>query len=161
MHVRSLIQGLGLAAAVITLDQASKLWALGTLFDPPVRIIVTDFFNLVPVWNTGVSFGMLAGLGDWSGPLLGAFAIAVSLALLVWLARGPVMLVRLGLGTIVGGALGNAIDRFVHGAVVDFLDFHAMGYHWPAFNIADAAITLGVGLMILDAAIGSPDGEKA
>jgi signal peptidase II len=82
--------------------------------------------------------------------LLVGFALLISGALVVWLARETRMLTRLALGLVLGGAVGNAIDRLRFGAVVDFLDFHALGYHWPAFNVADSAIVIGAGLLVLE-----------
>lgn len=151
MIARPAILGLALAAATIALDRVTKLWALDALFEPPSRIVVTGFLNLVPVWNRGVSFGLLANDSPWGPWLLGGFAVAVAVALLVWLLRAEGLLLGGGLGLVIGGAVGNAMDRALYGAVVDFIDAHWGGLHWPAFNIADAAITLGVGLLLLDA----------
>lgn len=144
---------LGLALAVLTaaLDQATKLWALDVLFDPPRRVEVLPFLDLVPVWNRGVSFGLLASDSPWAPWLLGGFAVVVAAALVVWLHRTDSWVLAVGLGLVIGGAIGNAIDRALYGAVVDFFDAHWGAWHWPAFNIADAAITLGVGAMLLDA----------
>jgi len=143
-------RGLALALGVIALDQATKAWMLGLVFDPPRRIPVTSFFNLVPVWNRGISFGMFNDLASWGPIILTALALAVSGVLIAWLWRATHRLLGLALGLIIGGAIGNVIDRIRYGAVVDFLDFHALGYHWPAFNVADAAITVGVFLMLFD-----------
>jgi signal peptidase II len=147
------VAGLGLALAALTigLDQVTKTWALDTLFDPPVRIVVTPMLNMVPVWNRGVSFGLLANDSPWGPWLLGGFALVVAAALVVWLLRAETLVLGAGLGLVIGGAVGNAIDRALYGAVVDFIDVHWGDLHWPAFNIADAAITLGVGLLLLDA----------
>ena len=137
--------GFSLAALVVLLDQASK-WAVLAWLAEPVR--VTPFFNLVLVWNRGVSFGMLAGAGvPW---VLSGLALAVVVALTVWLRRTDSVPVGVGLGLVIGGALGNVIDRIRFGAVVDFLDFHAMGWHWPAFNVADSAICLGAVVLLAD-----------
>ncbi len=142
---------LAVAAAVIVLDQASKWVLLAWLMDPPRPIEVTGFFNLVLTFNTGVSFGLFGGsAAAWKPWALGALALAVSGALLYWLARQPERFLALALGLIVGGALGNAIDRARLSAVVDFLDFHLGGWHWPAFNLADSAITVGVALLVFD-----------
>jgi signal peptidase II len=147
----SLIRGLGLGALVVVLDQATKVWALAEVFDPPRRIEILSVLNFVPVWNRGVSFGMLSNestLGPW---LLSGFALVVTGFLVVWLARARGWPLILGLGLVIGGAIGNVIDRVRFGAVVDFIDVHYAGWHWPAFNIADSAITLGVVLLLLDA----------
>lgn len=140
-------RGLTVALAILVLDQASKAIVLALLAEP---IRVTGFFNLVLVWNRGVSFGMLGGLGAAAPWLLVGLALAVAVALMVWLWREPRPLTGLALGLVIGGALGNAIDRVRFGAVVDFLDFHLSGYHWPAFNVADSAIVVGAGLLLLD-----------
>ena len=143
-------QGLGLAVLVILLDQASKWWILTDVMNPPRVIEVLPFANLVLVWNRGVSFGLFNTESDHGPLILSAVAVAVCILLLVWLFRGPERAAGWGIGLIVGGALGNVVDRVIHGAVADFVDLHAFGYHWPAFNVADSAITLGAGLMILD-----------
>ena len=139
--------GLTVALAILLLDQASKAMVLALLAEP---IRVTGFFNLVLVWNRGVSFGMLGGLGASAPWLLIGLALAVAVALTIWLWRETRLLTGLALGLVIGGALGNAIDRVRFGAVVDFLDFHLSGYHWPAFNVADSAIVVGAGLLVLD-----------
>lgn len=138
-----------LALSVLLLDQASKWLVLQTL-DPYRPVTVTPFFNLVLVWNKGVSFGMLAGAGHASPWLLSALAAAIGALLVVWLIREPRPLTRLALWLVLAGAVGNLIDRVRFGAVVDFLDFHALGYHWPAFNVADSAIVLGAGAILAD-----------
>lgn len=148
---RIAVLGFGLAALTVVLDRATKLWALDALFEPPARITVNGVLNLVPVWNRGVSFGLLSNDSAWGPWLLGGFAVAVAVALVVWLLRAENPVLGAGLGLVIGGAVGNAIDRALYGAVVDFIDAHWGDLHWPAFNIADAAITLGVGLLLLDA----------
>jgi signal peptidase II len=138
---------------VLALDQASKLWVLD-LMAPPRVIEVTSFANLVLVWNRGISFGLLGEGGMTQAWLLAAFGTIVAGGLLIWLQRAALpRLPSLGVGLIVGGALGNVIDRMRFGAVVDFLDLHAGGWHWPAFNVADSAITIGVAALILDAVL--------
>jgi signal peptidase II len=141
----------GLAVAVVTLvlDQLTKWAALATL-QPGQPISVTAFFNLVMVWNRGVSFGMFGSGGALAPWLLSGLALAVVIALVVWLRRTDQVLTGLGLGLVIGGAAGNVIDRVRFGAVVDFLDFHLAGYHWPAFNLADSAICVGAALMLAD-----------
>ncbi|MAN79443.1 MAG: signal peptidase II [Rhodospirillaceae bacterium] len=143
-------QGLGLAFLVIVLDQITKWWVLTDLMNPPRMIEVLPFANLVLVWNRGVSFGLFNTASVYGPWILSALAIGVSAVLAVWLFRGPNRMVGWGIGLILGGALGNVIDRLVHGAVVDFVDLHVAGAHWPAFNVADSAITIGAGLLILD-----------
>jgi signal peptidase II len=150
--------GLLVAIPIILVDQATKWWMLSLLADPPYSIELTGFFNLVMVWNRGVSFGMFNMSADWGPYLLSGLALVISVCLVIWLRRVDSRLVAVALGMVLGGALGNVIDRFVHGAVVDFLDFHAFGHHWPAFNVADSAITVGVVLLLYDSLF---EGKKA
>lgn len=105
-------------------------------------IELTSFFNLVLVYNRGVSFGMFAGHNQ--PLLLVVISSAIVLVLLAWLFRNQALMVALAIGSIIGGALGNIVDRLRYGAVVDFLDFHLAGLHWPAFNIADSFVFIGV-----------------
>lgn len=143
---------LGLAAGVLALDQAVKAWMHAALTQPPRAIEVTPFFNLVLVWNPGISFGMLPGGSALKAWLLAAFGAGVALAMGVWLWRGRHGVPgAAGLGLLIGGAAGNAVDRARFGAVMDYADLHVAGWHWPAFNVADTGITLGVGLLLLDA----------
>ncbi|RDD60508.1 signal peptidase II [Ferruginivarius sediminum] len=140
------------AGAVLVSDQVTKWLILAKVMDPPRIIEVTGFFNLVLVWNRGISFGLLGNSAGWQSWVLAAFGAVVAGGLLVWLHRAVQgLLPSLGIGLIVGGALGNVIDRLRFGAVVDFLDFHVGGWHWPAFNVADSAITIGVAMLVLDA----------
>jgi len=141
--------GLGVALITVVLDQLTKAIVLG-IFETGQAVAVTPFFNLVLVWNRGVSFGMFAAGGAFAPWLLSGLALAVVIGLVAWLRRTDQWLTALGLGLVIGGALGNVIDRIRFGAVVDFLDFHLAGYHWPAFNVADASICVGAALMIVD-----------
>lgn len=143
-------QGLLLAILVIVLDQITKWIALSGLNLGESPITVTSFFNLVLVWNRGVSFGMFNNAGAYGPLILSGIAIAVVLGLIYWLYQAENRLTVVALGLVIGGALGNVIDRFRFGAVVDFLDLHIAGYHWPAFNVADAAICVGAVLLLLD-----------
>lgn len=138
------------AAVIVVLDQLTKLWVLA-LFAPGERLAVTGFFNLVLVYNRGAAFSFLSNAPGWQTPFFIAVAIVASIVVSVLLARmqGSVWF-RAGLAAVLGGAIGNVIDRFRYGQVVDFLDFHAFGWHWPAFNVADSAITIGAALLILD-----------
>jgi len=142
--------GITLALAVLVLDQASKWWILHQVMQPPRAIEVTSFFNLVLAWNRGVSFGMFSSANAYGPLLLTGLALAIVLALGVWLYKVETRFSALALGLIIGGAIGNVIDRVQFGAVVDFLDFHLMGYHWPAFNVADSAICVGAAMLILE-----------
>ncbi len=138
---------LGLAVALVTavIDQANKSWML-YVYDIAAKqkVTVTPFFDLVMVWNRGISYGLLpqdSALGRFA---LVAFALVVSLALIGWLAQVTSALSAISIGLIVGGAIGNAVDRIVYGAVADFYAFHAFGFEWYVFNIADVAIVAGV-----------------
>lgn len=142
--------GLGLAALVAILDQLSKWLILTQVMSPPRVVEVTGFFNLVLVGNRGVSFGLFSNDLPWAQPVMAALAFGISIVLIIWLWRAETRFLAAAIGLVMGGAVGNAIDRLVHGAVIDFLDFHAMGYHWPAFNVADSAICVGVFLILLD-----------
>jgi len=142
--------GLIVATMIVVADRLIKWWAIGALAEEPFGVEILPFFNLVLVWNRGISFGMFGGgaLPPW---LLGAIAVAVILALVVWLRRVETRLLAATIGLVIGGAAGNVIDRFRFGAVADFLDLHWGDYHWPAFNLADAAITVGVVILLIDA----------
>lgn len=142
--------GVLLALAVLVLDQISKLWVLA-IFQGGEVLPVTPFFNWVLVYNPGAAFSFLAGAGGWQKWFFLVLALAVS-AWVIHSLRQPETTFLLGnaLSLIMGGALGNAIDRLAYGAVVDFLDFHWQGLHWPAFNLADAAICLGAFLLVWD-----------
>ena len=121
--------GLTIAILVVVLDQILKAMMLDLLPEPGVSIMVTGFFNLVHVFNPGVSFGLLPDIGPF---ILSGFALVVSAVLAVWLARAETRLLAVALGLTIGGAIGNVIDRIRFDAVFDFLDFHPFGWHWPA-----------------------------
>ena len=155
----------GLLAALLVLaaDQASKWWVLDILDLPEVRqILVLPVLSLTMVWNHGVTFGLLNGLGAWGPWLLAGAALAVVIVLAVWLRRAESRLVAVALGAIGGGAVGNVTDRLRFGAVVDFLHAHAFGWSWYVFNVADAAIVCGVAVLVLDGLrtkrVAAPDG---
>jgi signal peptidase II len=146
-----------LAALLAALDQASKLVVTHVLA-PWETVTVTSFFNLVLVYNTGAAFSFLADASGWQRELFIAIAAAASVWIVYLLRRHPhEPLFCAALSLVLGGAVGNAIDRVRLGAVVDFLDFHAWGWHWPAFNLADAAITCGAALLVWDALRPRPD----
>lgn len=144
-------QAMVLVVATLVADQLSKQLLLSYLLKAGAIVPVVDgFFRLVVVWNNGVSFGLLGGgrpLPPW---VLSGVAIAVCIGLFIWLRRTDRPLNGWGIGLVMGGAIGNVIDRARWGAVFDFADFHIGTWHWPAFNIADSAIVVGVGLMLLD-----------
>jgi signal peptidase II len=141
---------LALSAAVVALDLATKAWVSAAFRYGEVRE-VTAFFNLVLVHNTGAAFSFLANAGGWQRWFFTAIAVAIS-ALLVWMLRKPGNAASLscGLALVLGGALGNLHDRVTLGYVVDFVQLHAGGYYFPAFNVADSAITAGVALLLWD-----------
>lgn len=140
--------GLGLAVAVAVLDQATKWWIVQVVMQPPRIIPITPFFNLVMGWNKGISFGLLGGgYNTWIFIVIAVVIIGV---LGVWLRRAETQLTASAIGLVIGGAVGNVIDRLRAGAVADFLDFHIAGYHWPAFNLADSVIFMGAAALILE-----------
>ena len=148
---------LGLVTGLIVLiaDQLSKWWVLHVLDLPTLRqVVLLPMLNLTMVWNRGVTFGLLNGLGSWGHVLLALIALSVVVALWMWLRRAESKLVALAIGAITGGAIGNVIDRVQYGAVVDFIDAHLDtnwgDFHWYVFNVADAAIVCGVAALILD-----------
>jgi len=148
---------LGLTIGILTViaDQASKLWLLFA-FDLGAKgtVAVTPFFDLVLVWNKGVSYGLLTQDTDLGRLGLIAFAAVASFALVIWLARVTSALTAAAIGLILGGAIGNAIDRIAYGAVADFFAFHAFGFEWYVFNIADVAIVAGVIGLLYDSLFG-------
>lgn len=143
--------GLLVALATLALDQATKLGLL-FLADLPLRqpLVLAPFAQLVVVWNRGVSYGLLQQDGELGRWLLVAVSVLASAALTVWMARAETRLVAGSLGLIVGGAVGNAIDRVVYGAVFDFVHLHGGGWSWYVFNVADAAIVFGVVGLLYD-----------
>jgi len=147
---------LGTAVALVVIDQIVKVLVLQTLsFGEVVR--VTPFFNLVLVYNPGAAFSFLAGASGWQREFFIGVAVIASIWIVQMLRRFPQRtLFCVALTLILGGALGNLIDRLWLGAVIDFLDFHAFGFHWPAFNVADSAISVGAVLLVWDAFRGDP-----
>lgn len=145
-------RALAFGLAIFLADRLSKIWLIDFLQNahPQGYLELTPFFRLVMVWNKGISFGMFQsqGQGRW---ILFSIGVAVTLALLVWLWRVERRWLAVAIGAVIGGSVGNLYDRWSYGAVADFFDFYLFGYHWPAFNLADSAITIGVALIILDA----------
>lgn len=137
--------------AVVVADQLTKQLVVRQ-FELYERLVITPFFDIVRLHNTGAAFSLLADRDGWQNSLFAGLAVVISLVLLWWLRRLPAGLVvaPLGLTLVLGGALGNLIDRLVYGHVVDFLLVHYEGWSWPAFNIADSAISCGVVLLLLD-----------
>lgn len=139
-----------LAAIVVLLDQATKLCILSLVMQPPQVISVAPFFNLVLVWNRGITFGLFDSPSQIVPWLLVALALVIIVGLTVWLRRVEGLWPIYAMGLIIGGAIGNVVDRIRLGAVVDFIDLHVGGYHWPAFNLADTAIVAGVVVLIIN-----------
>ncbi len=153
-HTRHISAATYLAAAIGLCDQFSKWWIINQVLQASHSVYVTPFFNIVLVWNKGVTFGLFNhGYSRYLPYFFVGIASIILFLLLRWLWHTTSMLVALALGLVIGGAIGNVIDRLRYGAVADFLDFHAYGYHWPSFNLADSAIVLGVGLLLLDSLV--------
>lgn len=146
------ILGLVLALAVFVLDFMTKTLALEILKNAPIAVI-DGFFNLYLAFNRGVSFSFLGGIGhDYLPYILGTFSFVAAFGLSFWLGKeSGTRWFKVGLGLIIGGAIGNGIDRFQYGAVVDFLDFYYLDWHYPTFNVADIAIFMGVICVLIDA----------
>ncbi len=144
-----MILGLVIAALALVFDQLTKFWMINHVLDGQPVIPLTSFFNFVYAWNTGVSFSMFNNAGTVGVVVLCLVASVIVAALLWWLHQEKIRIIQVGLGMIIGGALGNLVDRVRLGAVFDFLDFHVNGYHWPAFNLADSFICIGAALIIL------------
>lgn len=157
--------GFGLIIDIIILDQISKWFILESIFKPQmgleplgffdwirstarlpfITLEYTSFFNLTMVWNEGISFGLFQSGNPW--PLI-IMALTISSIFSVWLCRAKSWVEAISLSLVIGGAIGNIIDRLHFGAVADFFDFHIMGWHYPAFNIADSAITIGIVILV-------------
>ena len=165
--------GLTVAAVILVIDQISKWIIVDRVMQPPQIIEVTGFFNLVMVWNRGVSFGMFGGGGNFERWALTGLALAITAFLVYWLRQADQRRLAFALGLVIGGAIGNVIDRMRFGAVADFLDVHLCfgrageflvsnigTCHWPAFNVADSAIVIGVGVILFDQLFGpQPAGD--
>jgi signal peptidase II len=158
MHLRA---GIIAAIVVLALDQASKLWLL-YVFDIAHRgaVRLTPFLDLVLAWNVGISFGWFQSDNPMTQITLMIVKAVAVIVLAVWMARSRTLLATIALGLIIGGAIGNAIDRFAYGAVVDFALFHLQiagnTYNWYVFNLADVAIVAGVAALLYDSFLGVP-----
>lgn len=143
----------GLIALVgLIVDQAVKTWLLfGFDLAEKGRVVITPFFDLVLVWNRGISYGLFAADSQGQVWFLVAVKTAITLALIIWLVRNTDKLTAIALGLLIGGAIGNTIDRVLYGAVVDFASLHAFGYYWYVFNLADVWVVAGVALLLYDA----------
>ena len=150
MQVKTLLPWFAGAAAIVAADRVTKLLMLEA-FAPGERLQLTGFFNLVLVFNKGAAFSFLAAASGWQTPVFATVSSVAAIVITVLIVRhSGNRLLCAALALILGGALGNLWDRLAWGHVVDFLDFHAAGWHWPAFNVADSAITVGAGLLILE-----------
>ena len=153
--------GIIAALAALVLDQASKLWLL-FVFDLAHRgkVAVTPFFDLALTWNTGISYGWFQNESAAGQTILLAVKAMAVIVLAIWMARSRTLLATVALGLIIGGAIGNAIDRFAYGAVVDFALFHVQigenTFNWYVFNLADVAIVAGVAALLYDSLLGVP-----
>jgi len=145
--------GLGLALAVFAFaaDQLHKWWMIH-VYDIASKgtVEITPFLNLVMLWNPGISYGLLQQDGLWGRSVLIVFALIAIIVMIYWLAQSESARGAASLGLIIGGALGNVVDRLVYGAVADFFSFHAFGFYWYIFNIADVAIVAGVAGLLYD-----------
>lgn len=154
-----MLKWLWLSLLAIVLDQASKI-AVDSTMQLYESIPLIPFFNLTYVHNKGAAFSFLSEAGGWQRWFFAALAFVISAVLSVWLARlqKHETLLAIALALVLGGAIGNLIDRLAYGYVIDFLDVYYNAWHWPAFNIADSAITLGVVLMLAESfGLGKPD----
>lgn len=149
---------LWLSLVVVVLDQISKQLIESSLLVYET-VPILPYFNLTLAYNEGAAFSFLSDQGGWQRWFFALVAAVVVLILTVWLARlRHERLLAVSLSLVIGGALGNLLDRLLFGHVIDFLDFYYQTYHWPAFNVADIAITLGVALMFVDAFVGRKTG---
>jgi signal peptidase II len=146
-----MLKWLNLSALVIVLDQLTK-WLMSSWLDLYETVAVVPYFNLTLAHNYGAAFSFLASAGGWQRWFFTVLAIVVSIVLIIWMKRltANARLEAISLALILGGAVGNVIDRVLHGYVIDFLDVYVGAYHWPAFNIADSAICVGAVLLIFD-----------
>ena len=141
-----------IALGVIILDQATKAWILYDLMNPPTTITLLPFLDIVLAWNKGVGFGLLKAHSFWGTAALVTLALGISTFLGVWIWKTADKFHLISFSMIIGGAIGNVIDRLRFGAVVDFIYVHVyiLGYHFPAFNVADSAISVGVCLLFVE-----------
>lgn len=167
------LTGFSIAAMIVIVDQLTKWWVVTgflRLSDAPfmawlaqkapqhdfVRHEITSFLNIVMVWNPGVSFGLLQTEHGYAAYGLTIMALVIAFGFALWLWREADKWRAIAIGLIIGGALGNVWDRLRFGAVVDFVDLHVAGYHWPAFNVADSAICIGVIVLLIDTFLHAP-----
>ena len=144
-----MLLGLSIAFFIILLDQVSKYYIMEHVLSEYALVSYTSYFNLVRAWNTGVSFSMFNNWGMLGTIVLSTVALLIVSFLIYWLYTEKIKIIQISLGFIIGGAIGNVIDRIRLGAVFDFLDFHINGHHWPAFNVADSFICIGATLIVI------------
>jgi len=145
---------------VILMDQLSKWYMIEKVLENTPFIKVNDYFNLVMTFNKGVSFSMFSDYGANGRLILILVGTIITIALLIWLWRATNWMLGFGLASIIGGAIGNLIDRFTHPGVIDFIQVHWENHYWPAFNVADSFITIGVGFIIVESFV-NHKGEKS
>jgi len=154
------VKGILIAVVIFVLDQFSKYYVFAMLDERAYPVIeVMPYFNLVKVYNYGVSFGMFNNLA-YGQVILSVVAIIITIILLIWLKKVAKLHMSIALGLIIGGAIGNIVDRIRFGAVADFLDFYVGDYHWPAFNIADSAVVVGVFILLIDSFVSDDEKEN-
>ncbi|WP_255412349.1 MULTISPECIES: signal peptidase II [Commensalibacter] len=154
-HLKKWYWGLGMLFLIFLLDQISKYCILNIVNLPQKGSIpVIPFFNFTMVWNRAITFGMLGQFGSWGSVIFSVSAFVIAASLFIWMIRARKIWVIMSLGAIVGGALGNILDRLRFGAVVDFIHFHVAGWSWYVFNVADSAIVCGVIILLMDAFFG-------
>ncbi|MBI0065803.1 signal peptidase II [Commensalibacter sp. M0134] len=154
-HLKKWYWGLGMLFLIFLLDQISKYCILNIVNLPQKGSVpVIPFFNFTMVWNRAITFGMLDQFGSWGSVIFSVSAFVIAASLFIWMIRARKIWVIMSLGAIVGGALGNILDRLRFGAVVDFIHFHVAGWSWYVFNVADSAIVCGVIILLMDAFFG-------
>lgn len=154
-HLKKWYWGLGMLFLIFLMDQISKYCILNIVNLPQKGSVpVIPFFNFTMVWNRAITFGMLGQFGSWGSVIFSVSAFVIAASLFIWMIRARKIWVIMSLGAIVGGALGNILDRLRFGAVVDFIHFHVAGWSWYVFNVADSAIVCGVIILLMDAFFG-------
>ncbi|MDC9725271.1 MAG: signal peptidase II [Gammaproteobacteria bacterium] len=155
-----MLKYLWLSGLIIVLDQVSK-WVMVSWLSLYETVAVIPYFNLTMAHNTGAAFSFLAGAGGWQRWFFVGLAVVISIGLFIWLHKlAKTRLEAISISLILGGAIGNVIDRLYFGYVIDFLDVYYGTYHWPAFNIADSAIVVGAALLIVDSFRAEPESDK-
>ncbi len=151
---------LWLSLLIVILDQLTKVWINTHLpFNQPLAVL--PFFNLRLLYNTGAAWSILATAGGWQRWFLSGLALVISLLIVVWLSRltRQQWWLACALALILGGAVGNLVDRIIYGYVIDFIDIYYQGWHWPAFNLADSAISVGAVMLLLEALLSNSQRE--